>query len=120
MEFETGNFKLARRRAVTQVEALDAVLFAQTKTFHRTMRDVEQRGQVWIITVGQELPVAGDKVDQALKGGLDGAEVFKNIRVIKFQVVEDDDFREVMDKFAALVKKSRVIFVALNDEPGAV
>ena len=46
--------------------------------------------------------------------------VFKNVRVIEFKVVDNCDFRQVMDELAALVEKRSVVFVALNDEPIAV
>ena len=48
---------------------------------------------------------------------LDGGEVVKNIGVVEFEIVEDGDFREVMDEFAALVEKRRVIFVPFDDKP---
>ena len=51
---------------------------------------------------------------------LDRGEIFKNVRVIEFQVVDDRDLRQVMDELAALVEKRGVIFVALDDEPFAV
>src|SRR5262249_7662052 len=45
---------------------------------------------------------------------------FKNISVIKLQVVDNPNLRQVMNKLAALIEKSRVIFVPLDDEPFAV
>ena len=40
--------------------------------------------------------------------------------MVEFEVVDDGDFRQVMDELAALVEKGRVVFVALDDEPFAV
>src|ERR1051325_937239 len=49
--------------------------------------------------------------------GLNRIEVFENIRVIEFQIVDDGNFGQIMHEFAALVEKSGVVFVAFNDEP---
>src|SRR5260221_1010783 len=54
------------------------------------------------------------------EGFFEWVEIFKNVRVVKLQVVNDGDFRLVVDELAALVKKCGVIFVALDDEPFAV
>ena len=51
---------------------------------------------------------------------MDLGEVFKNVRVVKFKIIEHRHFRKVMDKLATLIKERRVIFVALDDEPLAV
>ena len=51
---------------------------------------------------------------------LDRREVFKNVRVIELEVVDDGDLRQVMDELAALVEERRVVFVAFDDEPFAV
>src|SRR5262245_51077141 len=51
---------------------------------------------------------------------LDCFKIGENVRVIKLQVVDNGNFRKVMEELAALVKKGRVVFVALNDEPFAV
>src|ERR1039458_9011057 len=37
--------------------------------------------------------------------------------MIKLEVVDDANFRHVMDEFAALVEKRGVVFVAFDDEP---
>src|ERR1700722_3299433 len=47
-------------------------------------------------------------------------EIFKNVRVVEFEIVDDGDFRQIVDELAALVEKRRVVFVALDDEPFAV
>ena len=84
------------------------------------MIDAQQRRDVYIVTISNEQPIARDEVDEASKTRLDLGKVLKNIGVVEFKVVEHRHFREVMDKFAALVKKSCVVFVALDDEPCAV
>ena len=119
MEFEAGDFKFGGGRAVAQIEGVNAAVLAQPETFDRAMRHVEQRGEIRVVAVGQKLAVARDEGDKPPEGGLDGGEIFENVGVIEFQVVDDDHFGQVMDEFAALVKKGGVVFVALDDEPRA-
>ena len=40
--------------------------------------------------------------------------------MIKFQIVDDCDFRKIMNKLAALVEKSGVILVSFEHDPVAV
>ena len=54
------------------------------------------------------------------EGFLNRREVIKNIRVIEFEIVDDGDFRLVMDEFAAFVEEGGVVFIALDDEPFTV
>jgi len=49
------------------------------------------------------------------EGFLDRVQIFKNIRVIEFQVIDDRNFRQVMDELAALVEKRCVVFITLDD-----
>ena len=51
---------------------------------------------------------------------LNRIQVFENIRMIKFDIIDDGNLGQVMDKFAAFVEKCGVVFVALNDEPFAI
>ena len=88
MKLEARNLKFARRRAVAQVEAVDAVVRAQPKAFDRAMRHVEQRRQVRIVPVGQKLAVARNQVDQPPEGRLHRGEVLEYVRVIEFQIVD--------------------------------
>jgi len=48
------------------------------------------------------------------EGFLDGGEIGVNVRVIELDVVEDDQFREIMEELAALVGKGGVVLVALQ------
>src|SRR5271170_1046840 len=120
MKFETGNFKFRRRRAKAQVEGLNGIIFAETEFFDRTMRHIEQRREICIIAIAEQQAVSRHEPDELRKTLLDGVEIFKNVRVIEFQIVDDGNFRQVMDELAALVEKRRVVFVALDDEPLAV
>ena len=54
------------------------------------------------------------------EGFLNCLKVFKDIRMIKFQIVDDCDFWKIMNKFAALVEKSGVILVSLQYDPVTV
>ena len=84
------------------------------------MSDVEQRREVRVVAIGQEHAVTRHEPDEMFERSLDGREIFKNIRVVEFQVIEDRHFRQVMNKLAALVEKGGVVFVPLDDEPFAV
>ena len=81
------------------------------------MRHFEQRREIGVVAVAEQEAVARDEPDEMRERFLDRVQVFKNVRVIEFEVVDDADFRQVMDELAALVKKCRVVFVALDDEP---
>src|SRR5258708_36201252 len=82
MEFKAGDFKFRCRWPHPKVESMHAVVFPQAKALDGTVSDVEQRRQVWIISVSQEQAVARHEVDQALERGLDRRQVFTNVRVI--------------------------------------
>src|SRR3984957_20624110 len=117
MELEARNLKFAGGRAVARIEAMHAVVRSQPKAFDGAMRDLKQRRQVGIITVSQQLAIAWDQIDKPFEGCLDRGQILEDIRVIEFEVVDDDYFRKVMDKFAPLVEKGGVVFVPLDDEP---
>ena len=117
VELETRDFKLRRRRAVTQVEGVDGVAFTEAEPLDRTMRHFEQRGEVRVVAIAEQQAVAGNDPDEMRERFFDRVEVFKDVRVIELEVVDDADFRQVMDKLAALVEKRGVIFIALDDEP---
>ena len=54
MKFEAGNLKFRRRRAETQIERLDGIIFAEAEFFHRTMRDVQQRREIRVVAVAEQ------------------------------------------------------------------
>src|SRR5206468_7153127 len=120
MELETRNFEFRGRWAVTDVERLHRIAFAEPEPLHRTVGDVQQWSKVGLVAVGQKQAVARNQADEMPKGSLDGLEIREDIGVIKFQVVDDRDFRQVVDKLAALVKEGGVVLIALDDEPFAV
>ena len=121
VEFEAGNLKFGGRRAVAEVKGADSCCFRPDRNrLHRAMRHVQQRRKVRVVAVAQQQAVARNQPDEMREGFFDRVQIFKNVRVIEFEVVDDGDFRQVMDELAALVEKRRVVFVALDDEPFAV
>src|ERR1700722_12540763 len=42
VKLEARNFKLRRRRAKTQIESTNGIIFAEAEFFDRTMRDVQK------------------------------------------------------------------------------
>ena len=47
---------------------------------------------------------------------LDGGQIFKNVRVVVFKVVEDRRPGTIVHELAPLVEEGRVVFVGLDDE----
>src|SRR5437868_142995 len=115
VEFEHGMvaFELEVLRAAI-------VVHAQTEARNGTVLNTEERRDVVVVPIGEKQAVARDEVDQAFEGGLDNGEIFEDVGVVEFQIIDDDGFWKVMDEFAAFVKEGGVIFVAFDDEPFAV
>ena len=51
---------------------------------------------------------------------LDGLDVFKDIGVIKFQIIQDQGMGAVMDELGALVEKGAVVLVCFDYKKVAV
>ena len=96
------------------------IAFAQAKTFDWAVGRGEQRRQVGIIAIGQQQAVARYEPDEMFEGGPDRLKVFKNVRVIELQIVDDCHLWQVMDELAAFVEEGGVVFVPFDDEPLAV
>ncbi len=103
-----------------QVCRANFAVFAETKALDRAVFNSEQWSDVRVITIGEQKAVSRDDVDEPFKRKLDGREIFENVGMIKFEIVDDDEFREVMNELAPLVEKSGVVFVAFDDEPIAI
>ena len=69
---------------------------------------------VGIVRVDQGQAVAGDDLGQPAEAQFDFLQGIVNIRVIKFNVVDDHQFREVVQEFGTLVEKRRVVLVPLQ------
>ena len=53
-----------------------------------------------------------------VEGARNVGEIAKDIRVVEFQVIENEDAGAIVNEFAAFVEKGGVVFVALDDEGG--
>ena len=72
--------------------------------------------QVHVILGMDDQAIAGHGTDHMVKLLLDGFDVFKDVGVIKFQVVADQGTRHVVDELGALVEKRGIVFVRLDHE----
>src|SRR5262249_43489335 len=99
---------------------VNGIVAAEPKFFDRTMRDIQERREVYVVAVAQQQAVARNELDEMREGFFYRVEVFKNVGVIELEIVDDADLRQVMNELAALVEKRGVVFVALDDEPVAV
>ena len=62
--------------------------------------------------------VAGNGSHEVVKLGLDGLDVFIDIGMVEFEVVQYGNPGPVMDEFRALVKESGVVFVGFDHKNG--
>ena len=120
MELAARQLELARGRAEPEVGGAHGIVLAKAKALHRTVSDVEQRGEVGLVAVGEQQAVARHEADELGEGLLHRGHVRKNVGVVQLQVVHNRDLGQVVDEFAALVEERGVVFVALDDEPLAV
>ena len=74
--------------------------------------------QTFFQPIDHHPPVGWHGAQQMVELPLDGLQVVKNVSVVEFQVVQDGGARAVMDKLAALIKKSGVVFVRLDHKGG--
>ncbi len=58
--------------------------------------------------------IAGHRTHHMVELFLDGLDVFENIGVVVFKIVEDQGPRQVMDKLGTLVEKGGIVFVRLD------
>src|SRR5256885_9612091 len=117
---EAGNFKLRRRRRQLEIERVHGVVLAEAEAFDRTLRHVEQRRKVQVVAIGQQQAVARNQSDEVFERRLDGGQVLENVGVVKLQIVDNRDLRQVMNELAPLVEKRGVVFVPFDDDPFAV
>src|ERR1041385_3707904 len=110
MKLEARNFKLRCCWTEANVECLHGVVCSEAKAFDGAVRHVEERGEIWIVTIAEQKAIARDEADEVRESFFDCVQVFKNIRVIKFEVVDDRDFRLVMNELAAFVEECSVVF----------
>src|SRR5437870_13614386 len=68
------------------------------------------------VPTGDQLSLARHQSHQATKRELHGVEIFVDVRMIEFNVIDDCDLRQVMHELRALIEVGGVVFVAFNDE----
>ena len=118
-ELEARDLKFRRGRAESDVEGFYGIRVAETETLNRAVGHVDQVGDVWIVTIGEQKAVSRHQIDKAFEGSLDRAEVFEDVSVIELEIVYDHHLGEVMDELAPLIEERSVIFIAFDDEPFA-
>ena len=67
-----------------------------------------------IALVNDQTANSGDCPDQMVKLCFDGRNIGKNIGMIEFKIVQYGRSWPIVDKFAALVKKSGIVFIRFN------
>src|SRR5689334_7048269 len=72
--------------------------------------------EIGIRGVVHDEPAARDDTQQMTELTLDGLQIGVNIRVIEFQIVEDERARMVVNELGALVEEGRVVFIGFDDE----
>src|SRR5690606_29357932 len=69
--------------------------------------------------VGNNQPVTGDGADQVMKLPLNRRKVGEDVRMIVFQVVDDQRARTEMHEFGALVEERAVVLIGFDNEERA-
>src|SRR5690349_9289474 len=68
------------------------------------------------VPTGDQLSVSRHEIHQTSKSQLHRIEIFVNIRMIEFDVVDDRDLRQVMHELRTLVEVCSVVLVAFDNE----
>ena len=76
--------------------------------------------EIGVAPIRHDQPIARHGANQMMKLRFDCSEIGKNIRVIKFQIVQHRGARAVMDKLGTLVEKRGVVFVGFNHKKWAI
>jgi hypothetical protein len=71
---------------------------------------------VRVIRIDENRSAAGHNIDQTPETEFDFIKVWKDIGVVKLDIVDDHGFGKVMEKFGPFIKKGRVVFVSFEDE----
>jgi hypothetical protein len=79
---------------------------------------LHHRERVGVVGVHQHHAVARDDPHQVRERFLDGRQVVENIGVVELEIVDDDEFGQVVEELAPLVEKGRVVLVALQNPVG--
>ena len=107
-------FQHGKDRTVILIQP-EAQRFVFAETLHFTPASPIQRLLQCGFTVGQDQPSGGrDGANQVMELGLDCRQIRKDIRVIKFQIIENHGAGAVVNKLAALVKEGGVVFIRFH------
>ena len=68
------------------------------------------------VATGNQFSVGRHEIHETTKREFHGVEVFIDVRMIEFDVVDDSDFRQVVHELRAFVEIGRIVFVAFDDE----
>ena len=117
-DFETLAEKGEGRSLASVVHLADVVprIGRKANLEHRCRTLLGQRAAIRIIAIEQNHPLARHDLDEAAEAGHDVLEVAEDIRVVELDIVHDEQLGQVVDEFAALVKKGGVVFVTFEDE----
>ena len=77
------------------------------------MGDIEG---IRVIGVCEDDAIFWDDIEEAAEGGFDFVEILEDIGMIELEVVEDDQFGEVVEEFGTLVEEGGVVFIAFEDD----
>src|SRR4029077_19276813 len=99
-KLESGTF--SRRGDIT--DSLRAIL-RETNLNHLCKAILCHLDAIGIVAIHQHHAVSRNDIEQTPKAELDFIEVVEDIRVIKLDVVYDQQLRQVMNKFRALIEK---------------
>ncbi len=101
----------------TLAGALCLPALVHAEVFHRCPAAALQHAlEVRVAAVGDDEPVRRERAHQMVKLGFYRGEIWKDVRMVELQVVEERGARAVMHELGALVKKRGVVFVGFNNK----
>lgn len=119
-----GNALKFKARApifMSDMSGPEIILGPEAESLDRTEPDIARDfHEVLILSVAEHQSIGGHGLDEMAEGFFDGGEVFKDIRVVELQIVQESYLGAVVDKLTALIKKGRVVFIPLDNKPGAI
>ena len=68
------------------------------------------------VPANNQTTIARHQIHQATKREFHCFQIFVDVRVIEFDVVDDRDLRQVMHELRSFIEVSGVVFVAFDDE----
>src|SRR5206468_11458366 len=105
----------ARGRISDVPDSLRAI-FGEADLDHLRQAILCDLDAIWIIAIQKHHSILRNDVEQTPKAELDFIEILEDVRMIKLDVVYDQQFRQIMNEFGTLVERRSVVLVALNRE----